>query len=230
VNLKPKVWVVPSLIAGVVFVVVWFFCWICVQGDFDAKLSVGMLGTHESKFAGEFAVLAAGAAYAVARRVARGSPELKREEWTLHAADFGAGQVAHVQRGLERHGYDISIIGLSEAGAPAKAVQPTDAIAGARLGIRDRRHPWPLAGLALLLPGPPATGQRPGFGIVTVTDADPNEGTYAEMAQYLIAALGERVSGLRFKRLSWTVARDTAEALRKALPPSPRHLPAVTRR
>jgi hypothetical protein len=159
------------------------------------------------------------------RRLERGGPELGRAEWTLHASDFGAGQVANLQRGLERHGYVISIIGLSEAGEPAKAVLPTQRLVGARLGIRDRRHRWTGAGLSLLLPEPPAAGQRPGFGILTVTDQDPNEGTYAEMAQYLLAALSELASDLRFKRLSSGMAPDPAAPLRASLPPSPRHLP-----
>ena len=60
--------------------------------------------------------------------------------------------------------------------------------------------------------------------MLTVTDRDPNDGTYAEMAQYLLAALSEVMPGLRFKRLSSGLAADPADALRSKLPPSPRHL------
>ncbi len=226
-NLKPKGGGFPALIAGVVFVVVWFICWMLVKEDMRAKWAAGVEVKGESAFMGTFAVLAAGAAYALARRAARGSPELARDEWTLHAADLGSGQVADVLRGLEQHGYDISIIGLSEAGVPARATSPEQPLAGARLGIRDRRHPIPAAGLTLLLPAPAPVGQRTGFGIVTITDTDPNEGTYAEMAQYLIATLGELQFDLRFKRLSSGLAPDPAHGLRAKLPRSPRHLPGA---
>jgi hypothetical protein len=225
VDLKPKGGRFAAVVAGGVFIVVWLICWMLVQKDVDEKLSVGMTAPHEFRFAGTCAVLAAGAAYAAVLRLARGSPELAREEWTLHAANFGTSQVGDLLRGLERHGYDISIIGLSEAGVPAKAVQPTQMLTGARLGIRDRRHPYPAAGLTLLLPAAPLTRQRAGFGMLTVTDQDPREGTYAEMAQYLIAALGELAVDLRFKPLSSKLAPDPAAPLRKSLPASPRHLP-----
>jgi len=215
----------PTAIAAGVLLVVFVVCWGLVKHDAEEKWAAGLGWSHEFKFVGTFAVFAAGAAYRLMRRPERGEPELRREEWTLHASDFGAGQVANLQRGLERHGYVISIIGLSEAGEPAKAVLPTQVLVGARLGIRDRRHPWTGAGLSLLLPGPLAAGQRPGFGMLTVTDRDPNEGTYAEMAQYLLAALSEVMPGLRFKRLSSGLAADPADALRTKLPPSPRHLP-----
>jgi hypothetical protein len=230
VDLKPAGGRFPAVIAGVVFIVAWLICWTLVSKDVDEKWAVGMAAKHEFKFAGTFAVLAAGAAYAAATRLARGSPELGREEWSLHAANFGTGLVADVLRGLERHGYDISIIGLSEAGVPAKAVQPTDRLVGTRLGIRDRRHPYPAAGLALLLPPPTVSRQRAGFGMLTVTDQDPREGTYAEMAQYLIAALGELTVDLRFKPLASRLAPDPAAPLRKSLPASPRHVPGAANR
>jgi len=226
-NLKPKGGGFPALIAAVVFIAVWLICWTMVKADMRAKRAAGVEVKGEAAFMGTFAVLAAGVAYALARRVARGSPELAREEWTLHAADLGNGQVADVLRGLEQHGYDISIIGLSEAGVPAKATSPAQPLAGARLGIRDRRHPIPAAGLTLLLPAPAPVGQRTGFGMVTVTDIDPNEGTYAEMAQYLIATLGELQYDLRFKRLSSGLAPDPAHELRAKLPRSPRYLPGA---
>jgi hypothetical protein len=213
------------LIAVGVFVGVWIVCFALVRQDVEASWAVGMNAKHEFAFVGACAVFAAGAAYALARRLERGGPELSREEWTLHAAEFGAGQIANLQRGLERHGYEISIIGVSEAGEPAHAVRPTQPLAGARLGIRDRRHAFVAAGLTLLLPAPTAPGTRPGFGIVTITDQDPNDGTYAEMAQYLIAALGELIPDLRFKRLNSGLPADPAPALRAKLPPSPRHLP-----
>ena len=216
------------MIAGGVFIVVWLVCFALVRKDAEDKWAVGMDAKHEFKFAGTVAVFAAGAAFAFARRLERGGPEVKREEWTLHAADFGAGQITNVQRGLDRHGYEVSIIGLSEAGEPAKAVVPTQPLAGARLGIRDRRHPVVGASLSLLLPAPPAPGARPGFGMLTIIDEDPNEGVYAEMAQYLLAALSEVVPGLRFKRLSSGLAADPADALRAKLPPSPRHVPGQT--
>jgi hypothetical protein len=225
VNLKPTGQAAPMLIAGGVFVAVWIVCFALVRKDAEEKWAVGMDARHEFKFAGTCAIFAAGAAYALARRLERGGPQLSRDEWTLHAADFGAGQIANLQRGLERHGYVISVIGLSEAGEPAKAVVPTQPLAGARLGIRDRRHPFPDASLSLLLPAPPAAGARPGFGMLTVVDQDPHEGTYAEMAQYLVAALSEVMPGLRFKRLSSGLAADPADVLRTKLPPSPRHLP-----
>lgn len=208
-----------------VFVAVWLVCFALVRKSAEEKWAFGMDARHEFKFAGTVAVFAAGAAYALARRLERGGPELTREEWTLHAADFGGAQIANLQRGLEHHGYVVSFIGLSEAGEPAKAVAPAQVLAGARLGLRDKRHPVVGAGLSLLLPAPPAAGARPGFGMLTVIDQDPNEGTYAEMAQYLLAALSEHVPGLRFKRLSSGLAADPAEALRRQLPPSPRHLP-----
>jgi hypothetical protein len=208
VNLKPKDGF-PTLIAALVFVVVLFIC----------------IRLHVHAYVGTLMLLAVGGAYALAGRIARGSPELRREEWTLHAADLGNGQVADVLRGLEQHGYDISIIGVSEAGVPARATHPAQPLAGARLGIRDRRHPIPAAGLTLLLPAPAPVGQRTGFGMVTVTDTDPNEGTYAEMAQYLIATLGELQFDLRFKRLSSGLPPDPAYELRAKLPRSPRHLP-----
>jgi len=210
VNLKPKDGF-ATLIAAVVFVVVMVIC----------------VRLHVHAYVGTLTFLAVGGAYVLARRIARGSPELARDEWTLHAADLGNGQVADVLRGLEQHGYDISIIGLSEAGVPAKATSPAQPLAGARLGIRDRRHPIPAAGLTLLLPAPAPVGQRTGFGMVTVTDTDPNEGTYAEMAQYLIATLGELQYDLRFKRLSSGLAPDPAHELRARLPRSPRFLPGA---
>jgi hypothetical protein len=213
------------VIAAGVFVVVWIVCWALVKHDVEEKVGAGVTIGHEFKFAGYMAVFAAGAAYVLARRLERGGPEVKREEWSLHAADFGAGQVVNLQRGLDRHGYEISIIGLSEAGEPAKLVLPSQSLAGARLGIRDRRHPVVDASLSLLLPGPPTPGARQGFGMLTVVDQDPNEGVYAEMAQYLLAALSEVVPGLRFKRLSSGLAADPADALRAKLPPSPRHVP-----
>ena len=224
-SLKPKGGGFPALIAAVVFIAVWLICWTMVKADMRAKWAAGVEVKGEAAFMGTFAVLAAGVAYALARRVARGSPELAREEWTLHAADLGNGQVADVLRGLEQHGYDVSIIGVSEAGVPARATNPAEPLAGARLGIRDRRHPLPAAGLTLLLPAPAPVGQRTGFGIVTITDTDANEGTYAEMAQYLIATLGELQFDLRFKRLSSGLPPDPAYELRAKLPRSPRHLP-----
>ena len=227
-SLKPTGQGAPLVIAGGVFIVVWLVCFALVRKDAEEKWAVGMDARHEFKFAGTVAVFAAGAAFAFARRLERGGPEVKREEWTLHAADFGAGQITHLQRGLDRHGYQVSIIGLSEAGEPAKAVTPTQPLAGARLGIRDRRHPVAGASLSLLLPTPPAPGARPGFGMLTVIDEDPNEGVYAEMAQYLLAALSEVVPGLRYKRLSSGLAPDPADALRAQLPPSPRRVPGQT--
>jgi len=98
VNLKPKDGF-PTLIAAAVFVVVLFIC----------------IRLHVHAYVGTLMLLAVGGAYALAGRIARGSPELRREEWTLHATNFGAGQVADVRRGLEQHGYDISVIGVSEA-------------------------------------------------------------------------------------------------------------------
>lgn len=204
-NLKPKDGF-PTLIAAAVFVVVLFIC----------------IRLHVHAYVGTLMLLAVGGAYALAGRIARGSPELRREEWTLHATNFGAGQVADVRRGLEQHGYDISVIGVSEAGEPQKATSPSQPLAGARLGIRDRRHPIPAAGVTLLLPGSAAAGK--GFGMVTVVDTDPHEGTYAEMAQYLIATLGELLPDLHFKRLTY-VSSDPAASLRAKLPRSPRYLP-----
>jgi hypothetical protein len=223
--LKPTGQGAPLVIAGGVFIVVWLVCFALVRKDAEEKWAVGMDARHELKFAGTVAVFAAGAAFAFARRLERGGPEVKREEWTLHAADFGGGQITNLQRGLDRHGYEISIIGLSEAGEPAKALAPTQPLAGARLGIRDRRHPVVGASLSLLLPAP---GARPGFGMLTVIDEDPNEGVYAEMAQYLLAALSEVAPGRRFKRLSSGLAPDPADALRAQLPPSPRRVPGQT--
>jgi hypothetical protein len=213
------------LIAAGVFVAVWIVCYALVKHDVEEKVGAGVTVGHEFKFAGYMAVFAAGAAYVFARRLERGGPEVKREEWSLHAADFGAGQLGTLQRGLERHGYVISFIGLSEAGEPAKAALPSQPLAGARLGIRDRRHPVVGASLSLLLPAPHRPDGRPGFGMLTVVDEDPNEGVYAEMAQYLLAALSEVVPDLRFKRLSSGLAAESADALRAKLPPSPRHVP-----
>ncbi len=198
-DLKPSGEGFPALIAVVVAVAVAFVWWIF----YDDVLHVA-----------PFALAAGGAAYAALRERARG-PELRREEWALNAADFGAGRVGDVRRGLEQLGYDLSIDGVHAS--------PTQPLAGARLGIRDRRHP--AAGLTLLLPGVPAPGQQPGFGLLTVVYADANDGTYPEMAQYLIAVLGELVPGLRFKRVSSDRPPDPAAALRAKLPRRPRHLP-----
>jgi hypothetical protein len=211
VNLKPKGEAFATLIAAVVFVAVLVIC----------------IRLHVHAYVGTLTLLAVGGAYALARRIARGSPELRREEWTLNAAALGAGQVGDVLRGLEERGYDISIIGVSEAGEPERAANPSQPLSGARLGIRDRRHPVPAAGLTLLLPGAPVAGQRPGFGMVTVVDVDPHEGTYAEMAQYLIATLGDLSPDLYFRRLSFQSA-DPAVSLRAKLPRSPQHLPGQT--
>ena len=85
--------------------------------------------------------------------------------------------------------------------------------------IRCRARPQPAAAAAA------RRGPAGGFGILTIVDRDPHEGTYAEMAQYLLAALSEWVPDLRFKRLSSGLPPDPAGALRSSLPPSPRHLP-----
>src|SRR6185436_3051636 len=77
VNLKPKDGF-ATLIAAVVFVVVMVIC----------------VRLHVHAYVGTLTFLAVGGAYVLARRIARGSPELARDEWTLHAADLGNGQVA----------------------------------------------------------------------------------------------------------------------------------------
>ena len=200
-NLKPSGEAIPALIALAVAVAVTFVWW----AFYDDVLHVV-----------PFALAAGGAAYAGVRERARG-PEPRREEWALNAPDFGAGRVDDVRRGLEQLGYDVSLDGL-------RAI-PTQPLAGACVGIRDRRHPVPGAGLTLLLPGVPARGKQPGFGLVTVAYVDANDGTYAEMAQYLIAVLGDLVPGLRFKRVSSDMPPDPAAALRAKLPRRPRHLP-----
>jgi len=200
VDLKPSGEAFPALIALAVAVAV-TFVW---RAFYDDVVHVV-----------PFALAVGGAAYAAVRERARG-PEPRREEWALNAADFGAGRVDDVRRGLEQHGYDISIDGV-HAG-------PTQPLAGVCLGLRDRRHPAPGAGLTLLLPRVPAPGQQPGFGLLTVVYPDANDGTYAEMAQYLIAVLGELVPGLRFKRVSSDRPPEPAAALRAKLPRRPRNM------
>jgi hypothetical protein len=149
---------------------------------------------------------------------------MSRDEWTLNFRELGGRVVAELQTGLERHGYRLAVVAVSEVGLPAAPTQPTDALDGARLGITDYRYPVAGAGLTLLLGGPTAE-RKTGFGMLTVVDQDPHDGTYAEMAQYLIAALGELVPDLRFRRLSSSLAPDPAKALGATLPPQPRHLP-----
>jgi hypothetical protein len=205
VNLKPSGEAFPALIALAVAVAV-TFVW---RAFYDDVVHVV-----------PFALAAGGAAYAGVRERARG-PEVWREEWALNATEFGAGRVDDVLRGLEQHGYDISVDGIHAS--------PTQPLAGVCLRLRDRRHPAPAAGLTLLLPGVAAPGQQPGFGLLTVVYLDANDGTYAEMAQYLIAVLGELVPGLRFKRVSSDMPLGPAAALRAKLPRSPRHLPGLGR-
>jgi hypothetical protein len=120
------------LIAGGVFVAVWIVCFALVRKDAEEKWAVGMDARHEFKFAGTCAIFAAGAAYALARRLERGGPELSRDEWTLHAADFGAGQIATLQRGLERHGYVISGRGRGSGCSPSSI----------RIRTRERTRRW----------------------------------------------------------------------------------------
>jgi len=221
---KPRGAPLALAVGGVVAAVAAGIAWLLVQPDIEAKWEAGFAGRREFMFMAFCAVFAGGAAYALVRRMTHG-PELAREEWTLNLADLGGRAVSDLERGLERYGYQPAIVMVSEAGAPSGPTHPTQPLSGARLGVTDRRYLVAGAGLTLLLPRPETDARRPALGMLTIVDRDPNEGMYAEMAQYLIAAMGELIPELRFKRLMSGMKPDPAAGLAATLPPRPRHLP-----
>jgi hypothetical protein len=124
VSLKADGQGAPLVIAGGVFIVVWLVCFALVaegrggeMGAWVGRQARVQVRRHGRRVRG-------GRRLAFARRLERGGPEVKRQEWTLHAADFGAGQIANLQRGLDRHGYQIRS-SACRGGRAAKAVVPT---------------------------------------------------------------------------------------------------------
>jgi hypothetical protein len=214
----------PALAAVVTAAIVGVALWRLVAADAQAKWDMGMEAKNEMRFVFVFSLVAGGLAFAVTRRLADG-PRLARTEWTLAFRDASAARVGELERRLETLGYAPGLVFLDEAGEPESNTSPSRALAGARLGVKDRRHRFAKAGLTLTM-SPPGAGKG-GFGIVTIVDVDPDEGFYAEMAQFLIATLAEPIPDLRFKRLNSALPADPADALRAQLPPKPARLPVA---
>lgn len=166
-----------------------------------------------------------------ARRLLFG-PRLERQDYSLVFAPIRPLASSHraaamptiddVVERLERLGYSPEVQALDEADEPAGPAPASLPLAGARVRITEKRARARRAGLVLRI-GPALPGQELGLGFVDV--ADTSAGLYLEMAQFLIVALGEILSGLRFKAMYSALSPEPAATLLAQLPERPARLP-----
>ncbi|RMH40790.1 MAG: hypothetical protein D6689_12730 [Deltaproteobacteria bacterium] len=145
-------------------------------------------------------------------------PSSKRV-YTLYVREFTDAPVADLAARVEAYGYQLAVADRSagDARAPGDAAH----LGGCALRVRDRRAPPSWGGIDLSVER--RTG---GTAFVTLEAVDTEPGFYDELAQYVVAAMGELWPESEYTHTA-TDARRPPAALRDELPARPLGLALV---
>lgn len=133
--------------------------------------------------------------------------------YTMHVEKFQDGAISRLVERVVQHGYQLDVADLKKPGAPAP-------LGDAKLGnceirLREHRAPVEYGDLTIRL----TVHQNGGMlGYIEASDTQP--GFYDELAQYVVAELGDIVGDAEFSH-SATHERRPVTALRPELPKSP---------
>ncbi len=179
----------------------------------------GVIVEGPYKFVAFFAVFAGAAVYIAARRLLDG-PAVRSDEFALDFGGKPAPLLAELQERLARLGYRLRYASLDDAGAETGPASPGQPLVGTPLSITEASVRARQAGIVLRVAQP--NPEHNGLGLIEVRDT---AGTYDELGQYLLVALGELLPGLRFKRLASGMEAEEPAAIAAVLPERPFHLP-----
>jgi hypothetical protein len=194
--------------------------WSVVAADAAEWQAAGYTIGPEVRLVGMLGLLAGGITWFVARRVVRGPAIRLSDEWMLsYPAPANEPRLGELVERLERLGYALQVTRLDEAAVPQGEASPSQPLAGGFVRIGERRRPFPRAGVFLRM-SPADRDER--VGLLEV--ADVSGPIYDELAQYVIAALGELLPGLTFQRPGSELGPDSADELRGQLPRRPARL------
>jgi hypothetical protein len=165
-------------------------------------------------------------AYLVIGRLLKGK-RLQREEWTLILRPGGTLpesyrdrpviHLSQLKEKLARWGYDLSFrLQTADGDYP---VSETTALCGPRFRVEERRCRRGRLYFQLM----PRAVDAPGWGSVEVDDN--SQGTYGELALYLIFELGLLIPGMEYKRSFDSLTPENTAILEPQLPARPHYLP-----
>jgi hypothetical protein len=206
-----------ALIAAVVGAVVG---WLLVRAEARAWIEYGFDSGPEMGFVVFLSVGAAVATFYISRRILDG-PGLSRTGWSLSFEGQPPATIGGLLDALKSHGYRLEAAELDDAAEPKGAAPPSRLLAGAQIALADPQRKAGRARVVLRLSSP-AAPQEPGLGLIESEDTP--DGFYDELAQYVIAKLGELVPGISYKGANSTIDAEPAESLGKLLPPHPSRL------
>lgn len=134
--------------------------------------------------------------------------------YTMHVKKFQDGAISELIRRVTQHGYQLDVADLKKPGTPAPS-------GDARLGnceirLREKRAPIEFGDLTIRL-----TVHQDGAVLGYLEASDTQPGFYDEMAQYVVAELGDIVGDEAEFCHSATHERRPTTALRPELPESP---------
>ncbi len=133
--------------------------------------------------------------------------------YTLHVEKFRDGAVSELIHRVTQHGYQLDVADLKQPGA--LALRSDVKLGNCQIRLREKRAPVEFGDIEIRL-----TVHQNGamLGYIEATDSQP--GFYDEMAEYVVAELGDIIGETEFSH-SGTHERRPTTALRPELPDSP---------
>jgi hypothetical protein len=213
----PSKW--PTRLGAIVGITLAFLGWLYVRRDIRRTLNIGFTPGAEWGFIAFLLVAGAVATWFITRRILDG-PNLQRSGWSLSFTGPILAKVNDLIHQLGQRGYRLEVSELDDATEPVRVAPPDRALGGSQLGLAatDSRT---RARVTLRLSQPDAPG-APGLGLVESEDT--TAGFYDELAEYLVATLGELVPSLAYKRADSALDPESAASLRSLLPEKPSRL------